>query len=56
MDQRTSEAEKDKALSILLTLNPDEQTITYLLKALDQEKDPKRVLRLLEEIKKLRGK
>jgi hypothetical protein len=56
MDQRASEAEKDKALSNLLTLNPDEQTIAYLLKVLDQEKDPKRVLRLLEEIKKLRGK
>ena len=56
MDQKASETEKDAALSILLTLNPDEKTISYLLNVLEQEKDPKRILKLLDEISKLRGK
>lgn len=56
MDQQASQSEKDAALSTLLSLKPDAATMTYLLKALDQEKDPKRILKLLEEIKKLRGK
>jgi hypothetical protein len=56
MDQQASQADKDKALATLLTLKPDEVTMTYLLKALEQEKDPKRILKLLDHINNLRGK
>jgi hypothetical protein len=56
MDQYANETQKDAALAKLLSLNPDDVTISYLLKVLDQEQDPKRILRLLDEINKLREK
>jgi len=55
MDQQTSEAEKDTALSKLLASGSDDMAISFLLKILDKEQDPKRIIKLLEEIDKLRN-
>jgi hypothetical protein len=56
MDQQTSEAEKDAALSKLLASGSDDMAISFLLKILEKEQNPKRIIRLLEEIDKLRKK
>lgn len=53
-DQQANDSEKDAALSKLLSLSSDDMTIMYLLKLLDKERDPKRILRILEELDKLR--
>ena len=55
MDQQTSEAEKDAALSKLLASDSDDMAISFLLKILEKEQNPKRILRLLDEIDKLRN-
>jgi hypothetical protein len=54
LDPRTSDSERDEALTTLRRLNSNEALIMHLLKALEQEQDPKRINQLLEEIRKLR--
>ncbi len=54
MDQQVNESEKDAALSKLVNLTSDEMTMMYLINLLDKERDPKRILRILEELDKLR--
>lgn len=54
MNQQANESEKDAALSKLLRLDSEEMTMLYLIKLLDKEQDPKRVLKILEELEKLR--
>jgi hypothetical protein len=56
MDQQTSEAEKDMALSKLLASDSKDMAISFLLEILEKEQNPKRIIRLLEEIDKLRKK
>lgn len=54
LDPNASDAAKDVALGKLMALHSEELTLQYLLKVLDQEKDPKRINRLLDLINKLR--
>ncbi len=56
MDQQASEAEKDVALSKLLSSGSEEVTMSYLLKVLEQEQNPKRIIQLLDVINTLRKK
>ena len=54
LDQHTTESEKDRALAKLLSLHSGELSLPFLIKVLEQEHDPKRMNRLLDEISKLR--
>jgi len=54
LDPNASDAAKDVALGKLMALHSEELTLQYLLKVLDQEKDPKRINRLLDLINKVR--
>ncbi|GAK52859.1 hypothetical protein U14_04116 [Candidatus Moduliflexus flocculans] len=54
LDPNASDAARDVALGKLMAMNSEELTLQYLLKVLDQEKDPKRINRLLDLINKIR--
>ncbi len=54
MDPKSSDAAKDVALGKIMALHSEALTTQYLLKVLDQEKDPKRINRLLDLLKKVR--
>ncbi|PIE34069.1 hypothetical protein CSA56_09135 [candidate division KSB3 bacterium] len=56
LDQSIGKMEKDKALVNLLSSHLGELTLTKLIELLEQEQDPKRINRLLDEINKLQGK
>jgi hypothetical protein len=56
MDPQATDAEKDLALSKLVTMQSEQLSVPYLLEVLDQEQDPKRINKLLDEIAKLRSK
>ena len=54
LDENAGDAAKNAALNKLMTMHSKELTLQYLLKVLDQEKNPERINRLLDLINKLR--
>jgi hypothetical protein len=56
LDPQATDAEKDLALSKLITMQSEQVSVSYLLEVLDQEQDPRRINKLLDEIAKLRSK
>lgn len=56
LDQSANDTQKDQALANVLSLNAGDLPIAELMKMLEHEQDPKRILKILEEIEKLRGK
>ncbi|GAK61369.1 C4-type Zn-finger protein [Candidatus Vecturithrix granuli] len=55
LNQQTSELEKDVALAKLLSLGQGELTLSTLIKLLEQEQNPKRINKLLDQISILRN-
>ena len=56
LDQSATESEKDKALVKLLSTHSGQLGLPMLIKILEQEQDPKRMNKLLDEINALREK
>ena len=54
LDEQSSELEKDVALAKLLSLGQEELTLPKVIQLLEQEQDPKRINKLLDQIGKLR--
>ncbi len=54
-NQEASELEKDVALAKLLSLDRGELTLSLLIKLLEQEQNPKRINKLLDQISILRN-
>ncbi len=54
LDLNADDAEKDAALSRILAMSSEDLTVMQLLEILEQETDPQRINKLLDQINKLR--